>query len=767
MIFDYFKTNMSQEGQVCSESVFFNEINDSSLISLCKKIAKEEDHDKQNILKRKLPCITWVASFGGKSRKTEFAKPSGLYMMDVDGVESPEKIWEHIKEKGTEELGILIAHKTPSTHGLRIVALNREGLDSVEANMKWFANCFPDIEFDMVVKDLARCSYLVPGSYFYYTDTKIFRENFPVYIKKGGESSEGNVEDGVNFLLDKDCGSYERYGLSWFCVKRNSDLFGNEGEIFNDTDLKHADLDVREIGLQWLRLHGGIPEKGSRNATLFSLAVNLRYLCDFQSDMLLACLPALLPHQEMCSIVASALKRDRIVGIPKEMREAIATLKQDKKTEDGDDEEDSIYNHIQTSYDMMPTEKLPPVFKQFVGCAPQDFRKATVVALLPMLGTLGSRLRGRYLDGKLHSPSFQCEIEAPMASGKSFTRDIYNVIMDDLEKKEATMRVKEMEYEEKVRQAKNAKEQPPKEAYPIRLVGSRVSISAIVKRIYNAQGLHVFSFDEEVRNVLDGMKAGGFGDVRAILRNAFDNSLFGQEYNSDQSVKMRVNVMWNTLHCGTPAEYKKLYNNAEDGTITRILFADIPDQRFKKMPVFKKLNWFGIKEVKKQVQRLSDLSMKDNVVQPEHELKDIGFLNEWAEKWLERMRVLALRFENDSLDVYRRRAAVVGFRAGMVAWFLFGKNTLVNQLKTCDFAEMVAEQMCVTLMQRFEVSQISNVIRYKKVWNRLGDTFTLSDLSDIEQSLFVKTPARSIIFLWKQKNLIEKININEYRKIRK
>ena len=768
MNFDLFKSVKANEGQLCTEEVFFTTINSKEVCSLCKKIAAEEDHDKQGVMKKGLPIITWQASYGGKPRAIENAIPSGLYILDIDGIADPEAVWKQIKEKDPEQLGILIAHKTPSTHGLRLVCLNREGLDSIVANQEWFMAQFPSLEFDKKVKDLARSSFVVPASYFYYTDTRVFREMWPIYIKEGGEASNESTEidQAASTLATNDLGTYQWRNLNWFVVKHVTDLFGKVGEIFTEAELKYEDLDLREIVLSWFKQHGGLPQRGSRNTTLFALYCSLRYICEFSQDAMLAATPAdILPRSEVCEIIKSASKRDRIVGLPKDIREAIAALRT-QKTEQEEDENVTIYSYLQRNSDLLAVETLPPIFKQFAQIAPLDFRKASVVALLPMLGTLGSRLRAVYVDGMVQTPSFQCEIEAPMASGKSFARRIFNVVMADTMALEEKYRKKEAEYDEKVRKAKNQKEQPEVETYPIRILGSKVSIAMLLDRMANAKGLHLFSFDEEVRNVLDSMRSGAFGDIRALLRCAFDNSIFGQDYKSDSSSKRLVAVYYNTLHCGTPVEYRKLYNNAEDGTITRIVFAEIPDQKFKKMPVFKPLSYFQQKEIEKAVKRLSEVSMKDENIQPEYELKDFDFMREWAENWLEDMRLLAKRFDDINLDTFRRRAAVVGFRAGMLAWFLYGKNNDVARARTVSFAQMIAEQMVVALMQRFKVAEVSNVIAFKYVWNKLKNEFTMSDLELLVSELNVKTPAKMIIYTWRQKNLIEKIDSKTYKKLK-
>lgn len=768
MRFDFFESVKTSRGEVCSQERFITATHDGELAKTLAKIAKETDHDRQNILKKDLPVICWMASYGGQARKIANAIPSGLVMVDIDDIESPDDVWRQIESRGIKELGIAFAHKTPSTHGVRVVFKNRPEFTTIEENQSWFASQFPNLEFDACVKDLARASYLVSGSYFYYQDMGVFEENFPVYINSlpltayGLQDKEqGEVEAA---LAGQGLGEYMRFDKRWFEVAKQTDLFGKAGEVFTDDDFKDGDVDLRQVVLKWFDQNGGWPQNKHRNTTLFKLCCQLRYICEFSSDLMLACIPVILSREETCSIISNALKRERTVEMPAGIKDALNALR-NEKYEDENGNEDNIFNHLQRPYDMVPANALPPIFKEFVQIAPNDFKKASVVALLPMLGTLGSRLRAVYLDGQPQSPSFQCEIEAPMASGKSFVTNIFNVVMKEVMEQDAKYREQEAEYEEKLRRAKNQKEQPAKETYPVRILGAKVSIGALLDRLAAAQGLHVITFTDEVRNVLDSMGAGKFGDIRALLRNAFDNAYFGQDYKSDTSSKRMVRVFYNTLHCGTPAEYRKFYNNAEDGTITRVLFAELPDQAFKDMPIFKQLGFSQDKKICEAVKRLSDASVIEGKVQPELYLKEFGFMNDWAAQWLKKTQRLAIRFDNRSLDTYRRRAAVVGFRSAMLAWFLWNRTDELTRQRVKDFATMIAETMVVSLMQRYSVSEVSNVIWFKNVWNRLEDTFTFGEVKKLCDELHVPSEAKVIIYRWKQKNLIETVEKEKYCKI--
>ena len=754
MIFDIFQSKNAQSGEVCTLERFKEAINSERVIKLCRDIAGYVgQHEEQNRLKVQLPCITPMATFGGKGHKKVNAKPSGLYMLDIDSIDDPDACWQYITDLHSPvALQVVLAHKTPSLHGLRIICRGRTEFETIAQNIEWFKSLYPEIQFDEKVKDISRCSFLVPGSYIYYLDETMFDENEQSYIKAEGESSaDGKAVE--NAPIGQDLGTYNIYGLPFFAVQKNSSLF-EKAEVFAESDFESDGKDMRKIAAEWLNARGGLPAIGKRNQTLFELACDMRYICGFDESLMLACMPAILERAEVTQIVRSAKKQPRNAKTPKAFRTVI-NLTPNKNEKDDEKDEKTIFDYLQQGDKLLAANSLPPVFKEFVSIVPRDFRRAAIVALLPMLGTLGSRLRARYLDGVIQSPSFQCEIEAPMASGKSFVSRIYDYVMKDVLEEDEENRAKEEAYDEKVRRAKNAKEQPAPESYMVRLLGAKVSISKLMDRLAAAHGLHVFTYTDEVANVLDGIQSGKYGDIRALLRNAFDNQRYSQEYKSDNSSKKMCRIFYNTLHCGTPAEYKKLYKNVEDGTVTRITFATLPDQAFKKMPRFKELTEKQKKDVDCAIARISGVSCVKGKVQPEH-LMELDFLNEWADRWLERMRKLSAEFDNRSLDTFRRRSAVVGFRAGMVAYYLYGKHDKATKAKTCFFAELVAEQMVTALMRRYTISEVSNVVYYQNVWNRLDDDFTQDEVEAVAAACGVDTSARMIIYRWKQKGLIDK-----------
>ena len=100
-----------------SRETFEQIVREPHLKALCDQIAAGNLD-----LKRDLPAVCWQAAFGGERRSNKTARPSGLFALDIDHIDQPDALF-HTFEDRLEELGIYIVHKTPSTKGLRVVAL--------------------------------------------------------------------------------------------------------------------------------------------------------------------------------------------------------------------------------------------------------------------------------------------------------------------------------------------------------------------------------------------------------------------------------------------------------------------------------------------------------------------------------------------------------------------------------------------------------------------------------------------------------------------
>lgn len=770
MKFSIFKSAKAQKGELCTRQLYVDTANAQWLLRLCNDIAAEKDAEKRGELKKKLPVITWQALFEGRRLNKE-AQPSGLFMLDIDHVENPGEIWAKQIAGRIKELGIVYVGKTASRHGLRIVARCLPSLHSLEECQKWLASNLK-VEYDSCCKDFARCSYLVHDSYTYFMDAKSIWEDEPATgtVYAGGKNPvQENAEMHQIFAAHQDSPSTS---------EEPSGRNGEEQPAKDKGDEKPTPVDQREglfggsddykgvpyddIIKEWFEREGGEPQEGSRNASLYKLAMRLRYICDFNAATMLRIMPTYgLPESEMQQIIKSALSATRASNLPRDLEDLLKSIDRRRKIQGDDD----VIPEVITSTAKMPS--LPPVFRQFVENAPDDFKQAVALCQLPILGTLGSKIRAKYLDGQMHSPSFQVSLEAPQASGKSFMVRLAEYELEQIIRHDEVQRQQEQEYDKKVRELKmlnikinadNKDEilgQRPKSM--IRYCSPKMSVTKLLMRLHDAQGLHIFAVAPEIDTVTKAFKS-GFSSYSDLLRNAFDNDLYGQDYASENSFSGIVPVYYNTLFSGTPKAMRRFYPDVEDGLVSRVCFVTLPDQFGKPMPAWKELTNEQKAIVDLNLVRLNEVSIIGDEVQEDHVLK-LEWLNKAIENWIKAQQMEAVKNDDRTRDIFCRRSAVVGFRAGMLAFFLWGEPKRVTptiRRNVIEFSLWVANCMLNQHLLRFNIQGTgSNTMQWSEVYEMLGDEFTRDDLEKCLSVRDVNTPGKMVLYKWRLAGLIE------------
>ena len=750
MRFSYFHSVKSPEGELCTSERFWELASSQRVKELCAEIAREPDANIRGSLKKQLPIITWQAYFDGR-RVEKNAQPSDLFMLDIDHIEDdPYELYKNKIAGKIAELGIMVVHKTPSTHGLRIVATCRPELHLIAECQEWLAGQL-DVPFDSVCKDFARSSFAVPDSYVYYLNGYVFTEQPAVgTVYAAGKQA---VQENAEF---EEALPATPSDTAESVVDQREGLFGGKNE--------YKGVPYDRIIKTWFYLTGGEPTEGERNTRLYQLALRLRYITDFNEAMMLRVIPRYgLPESEVRELVRHSLTTTRASKLPKDLEEALERI--DKEIKLGGDEEEAVdEDEIITSTDKMP--KLPPIFNEWCEVAPDDFKKAVVLCQLPILGTLGSRLRAEYLDGRMHSPSFQVSLEAPQASGKSFLTRLVDYELAQVKEADEAARAEERDYQEKMSKLKmlnvkvkrgEASEIPEKPRAIVRYGPATMSITKLLMRMSDAQGLHLFALAEEIDTVLKAFKR-GFSSFSDALRVSFDNGEYGQDYASDQSFSGMVRLYYNALFSGTPKAMCRFYPDVEDGLVSRVLFCTLPDQFGKPMPKWGVFTSWQKQVVDVSLVRLNEISLQGSDVQPEHVMK-MGWLNKMLEKWIVEQQLEALRQEDRTRDIFCRRAAVVGFRAGMLGWFLWSeKNTPTIRRYVGEFAIWVANCMLNQHLLRFNVQTThSNINPWEKVYEALPDEFTREELQRILERENVNTRTRVVIYKWRLLGVIETV----------
>ena len=124
--------NVRSEVRECTPHLFNQALDSPQVAKTCAEIedaleayqrgelAQDEYETLKSQLKKKLPIFTFHALFKNGRRKNEDAISSGMSIYDLDYIENPRAKWAEIEAR-REELGILLAHISPSLKGLRLV----------------------------------------------------------------------------------------------------------------------------------------------------------------------------------------------------------------------------------------------------------------------------------------------------------------------------------------------------------------------------------------------------------------------------------------------------------------------------------------------------------------------------------------------------------------------------------------------------------------------------------------------------------------------
>jgi hypothetical protein len=283
-------------------------------------------------------------------------------------------------------------------------------------------------------------------------------------------------------------------------------------------------------------------------------------------------------------------------------------------------------------------------------------------------------------------------------------------------------------------------------------------MTKLLMRLNAAHGLHLFAMAEEIDTVTKAFKS-GFSNYSDLLRVAFDNGPYGQDYASENSFSGIVNVYYNVLFSGTPKAMRRFYPDVEDGLVSRVCFVTLPDQFGKPMPVWKELNEKDKAIVDINLVRLNDISIIGKEVQPDHVMK-MDFLNKELEVWIREQQMIAVKDEDRTRDIFCRRAAVVGFRAGMLAFFLWGEHhTPAIRKNVIIYAKWVANCMLRQHLLRFNIDATnSNTIPHEKVFNSMKEEFTRDDLQRALSGAGIESPLRTVLHKWRMGGYIEAVS---------
>ena len=734
-----------------------------------EEILQDVKQNKNLDRKKELPVwLPLAASFKNGTRKAEDAVPSGLFFLDIDEKGLTETLWNKVREENLIQEFRIVYFAESAGGGTHIWAWRTPGL-SIEEDIQRLASRL-GVSYDSHVTDLARCCFMVSEQYVRLLDPVVFEplteeqgqlysavvqkgaaqnalvQTTPTPPNLGGEEDTPAAESAPTVVIvsPPELGG-ARGGLNSTFGRLLPSERKNNGHSCTYKDIPYSQI---VQALLWKLGYGDAPAEGERNTALYTMSRYLRFICDFDEQKLFAILPHWgLPDHEVISTIKSAVASVRPTDMPSQMKEVLSSLGAAMEVETEKAEDSPI-----------PTvdNELPGILQDLADHAPEEFKEATLIAAMPMLGTLATGIRARYNDGKINSASFIVDIEAPQATGKSFVDDEFALLMDPIIKQDEVEWQKEITYS----LAKKDGQEVENPCSQIRILEPNIGVSAFLERALYAKGKHLFTYAPEIETVLKNNKGGAWTEKNDLFRLAYDNKPWGQHRISKDSFSGKVTLYYNMVMCGTPNKCRAFFADAESGLVSRVTPVVLPDMVGAKMPKFKPWTKDDEERVKRQCLCLMD----------EEGEVDLPLINKALEEWDEEKRQEYLQTLRYSLDVLRRRAALNGFRAGIIAYLLEGRQETERAIK---FARWYAERCLHYQMQLYgdKIDALHNGpspqaskgnVRYL---DALPREFTKEDLVALRLANNESPVVKTITWRWVKEGKIEKIDTNLWRKI--
>ena len=665
--------------------------------------------------------------------------------MDIDHLSKEEMpaVRERILQK-KEELGLLMLEESARGGGYHLVFRRRPEL-SQEENLKWASELL-EVKYDDGAKDITRVFFTTTGSAedLLFLDDEIFRLNrltpSPSLLREGSGQTQGQSQ-----VAELSTPLPHREGM---------------GESLSfPSDFKG--IPYTSIISEFWRRTGGEPSEGERNKRLHQLAANLRAICDDNEEWLLEVMPRYgLSAQEMRSIIHSACKE------PTKGSRLIDKIVKALETGISPDEVDDAEAVQEETGVKVNVKALPIGLKESLTGVPVSMHMPVLCSLMPLAAAYADQVEVRYCDGEMQKLGMMSIIYGEQASGKSVCKHAVNIWKRQLDDEDALARKREDEWKERKKNRKANEKAPDDPKVLIRVVPVTVSCSTLLKRLKNADGHTLFSFGEELDTLRKTNGAGSWSSKYDIYRLAFDpiDSEWGQDYNSDQAESGVVKVAYNWSMLGTSGAVRKCFkaDNVENGLSSRILLAEMPDTSFAKMPHYGRRTQEDESKIQDAVTRLRSYSG----------YVDTPRLRKAIDQWVEEQRVVALKDIDHVKDTYRRRAAVIGFRCGVIFHLLTGR---VKESNACvEFATMMADyclnqqiKVFGAALQNQYVDAQQECQRYganNSIFDQLPPTFTADDLAALKPANVPRNSIIKIISRWNRDGWVVKADSKRWSK---
>ena len=717
--------------------------------------------------------------------------------------------------------GILLVHVTPSGKGLRIVFTANASVGNLAANQQHLASLL-GVEIDEVCKDSVRLSFGFTRSDIIYIElekllnyeNEEFEKRFGEDYRAGRSMACGDAAVVVDHAASNGSeGNHEADRVDE----------GNAGADEPARRLVERDekgnaiyrgVPYKDIADAWLRAqYGHLPAVGERNAAYYALVQQcMRYICDFSEDMVVSTTPDYgLSEQERRACARSAIGARRYSAMPRKLVSFLEGLgiAQVAENKPSGLRAGNAGADFAADWDFEKWARLfapwfdSPVWSPVCSVLPRYARLNGLLVAGSMFGTLlsGCRLRNWY-DGRDLALTYMTYIIGDAGTGKGDYYRLNQLIMEPLRLEDERGRKAEENYQaemKRLQMAKAKKEDIPEEKhFPVRYLPTDTTLKQKLERCMDALNMFgseqrqvaCYNFETELSTKINYEKS-TWNSSQDFDKKSFDCEETGSESRSAMTRNGLVPAYFNFVVTGTPDALQKKITprNCLDGLPTRLIMGVQYGQRYEMIERNRRRHSEADREWLRTVgNRLLrcgwDVNLEQRVAVPKRWQDRLGKSTSFADAlyyWGEQ-KGFALSLDDDRLgDYFRKRPPLIAVRLAVVDAIMnsldsFEESGKLNlKFSSIELALNLADYIFEAQLFFFGklifdsingvqgVGEVMRVTKNVEAYNKLPDSFTVSDLSDILS--ISKKIAANYCSRWLQKGFLKREGRAKYVKL--
>ena len=757
------------------------------LKDMCSRIEGGEEE-----LKSRLPIWTpSCAEFKDNHRAVKDAvKPLSRLMLDFDQKGHSKEILAKAMQLNDEGKWEVLLVEESVRRGTHVLITMPKDMTPQEAQERFSADV--GFQADPALKDVSRCIYMVPQEYTLFVSEKMFEEIDPTPTLLTQKTLPLTPPQGSSeaFRRSTECASVPREGSNPHCDARTgvvttseseaSDTIpspcgraregtgGSEGSVSSSFPSTYQDIPYPLIIEVLEEQMGGIPEHGSRNNFIFSMACHLRYVCNDDPEWVAQILPTYGENREKwMATIRSACNRNQTQNMPKLMLRTLEICKE-RQQEQKEQEENP------GTPPPMP-RLLPPLIKHLISKTPDIYKPAVAHAVFPALATHLWQTRFRYIDNVEHEATLMNVLMAGTGAGKNCISEPINRIMADIRRRdqENLRREREWKHEVQSKGANKDKRQRP-EGLVIQEIDPDMTNAAFVQRLADAGDRFLYTKMNEI-DQFDALKSSSNRKGQfQIMCLAFDpGNVYGQTRVGTSSVSERVCIRFNWNASTTILKGQRYFSQVlTDGPISRINFCTIPEREIgAEMPMYGTYDEAFDEELRPYIERLNNA----------RGLVDCPQARALAKKLIEECADFSRLSQSRVYENLSYRANVIAYLKAMVLYVAQGERW---DKRIEDFIRWSLHYDLWCKMHFFgesiEDTENNRVVSRRGPQNLLDllpDIFTREEAQMLRQRMGIRTSSVAhMISTWKTRgyirihnpeNIVKDLNRQEYVKTSK